>query len=202
MIVSGELEQTFEGLGRDGESAANILREGDDIGKRMEVVGEEGISMRDMVVYLKVELYDFSYLQQNAFDKEDAYCPLIDRFLYLSLINRSLKPILTLNRMMRQDFFFELQNEMKNMNFMPFNSDRLLADYEHIEEKIEMRQEENRRYDEKLYDRIVDMRGNLITVIAKGVSLGELARIHKAGWQDDLCFRVAYRRRGGHSAVF
>ena len=31
----------------------------------------------------------------------------------------------------------------------------------------------------KVYDRIVDMRGNLITVIAKGVSLGELARIQK-----------------------
>ena len=31
----------------------------------------------------------------------------------------------------------------------------------------------------KVYDRIVDMRGNLITVIAQGVSLGELARVHK-----------------------
>jgi V/A-type H+-transporting ATPase subunit B len=31
----------------------------------------------------------------------------------------------------------------------------------------------------KMYDRIVDMRGNLITVIAEGVSLGELARVHK-----------------------
>jgi V/A-type H+-transporting ATPase subunit B len=31
----------------------------------------------------------------------------------------------------------------------------------------------------KVYDRIVDMRGNLITVVAHGVSLGELARIHK-----------------------
>src|ERR1700722_14660504 len=31
----------------------------------------------------------------------------------------------------------------------------------------------------KVYDRIVDMRGNLITVIARGVSLGELARVHK-----------------------
>ncbi len=30
-----------------------------------------------------------------------------------------------------------------------------------------------------MYDRIVDMRGNLITVIAEGVSLGELARVHK-----------------------
>jgi V/A-type H+-transporting ATPase subunit B len=31
----------------------------------------------------------------------------------------------------------------------------------------------------KVYDRIVDMRGNLITVIAQGVSLGELARVQK-----------------------
>jgi V/A-type H+-transporting ATPase subunit B len=31
----------------------------------------------------------------------------------------------------------------------------------------------------KVYDRIVDMRGNLITVVASGVSLGELARVHK-----------------------
>ena len=31
----------------------------------------------------------------------------------------------------------------------------------------------------KVHDRIVDMRGNLITVVAHGVSLGELARIHK-----------------------
>jgi V/A-type H+/Na+-transporting ATPase subunit B len=32
----------------------------------------------------------------------------------------------------------------------------------------------------KVYDRIVDMRGNLITVIAQNVSLGELAKIQKA----------------------
>ena len=31
----------------------------------------------------------------------------------------------------------------------------------------------------KVYDRIVDMRGNLITVVAQGVSLGEVARIQK-----------------------
>src|SRR5690349_20475226 len=31
----------------------------------------------------------------------------------------------------------------------------------------------------KIYDRILDMRGNLITVMAHGVCLGELARIQK-----------------------
>jgi V/A-type H+-transporting ATPase subunit B len=32
----------------------------------------------------------------------------------------------------------------------------------------------------KVYDRIIDMRGNLITVAAEGVCLGEVARIHKS----------------------
>ena len=35
----------------------------------------------------------------------------------------------------------------------------------------------------KVYERIIDLRGNLITVAAKDVSLGELARIHKKNGQ-------------------
>jgi V/A-type H+-transporting ATPase subunit B len=35
----------------------------------------------------------------------------------------------------------------------------------------------------KIYDRIVDMRGNLLTVVAEGVSLGEVARIQKHSGQ-------------------
>src|SRR3989344_6327217 len=31
----------------------------------------------------------------------------------------------------------------------------------------------------KVYDRIIDMRGNLITVLARGVSLGEIARVQR-----------------------
>ena len=34
----------------------------------------------------------------------------------------------------------------------------------------------------KVYDRIIDMRGNLITVVAEGYRLGELARIQKTEW--------------------
>lgn len=33
----------------------------------------------------------------------------------------------------------------------------------------------------KVYDKIIDLRGNLLTVMAKGVSLGEIARIQKRG---------------------
>ena len=38
----------------------------------------------------------------------------------------------------------------------------------------------------KVYDRITDIRGNLITVIAKSVKLGELAHIHRSSGQKTL----------------
>lgn len=52
-------------------NAQRILREGDEIGKKMSVVGEEGISIDDIIIFLKGEFYDAVYLQQNAFDKID-----------------------------------------------------------------------------------------------------------------------------------
>ena len=68
--------------------AEELLRKSDEIGKRMEVVGEEGVVMEDMLTYLKGELYEFCYLQQNAFDKEDAYCPLERQIEMFGLIHR------------------------------------------------------------------------------------------------------------------
>lgn len=52
-------------------NAQAVLYESDDIGKKMSVVGEEGISIDDVIQYLKGEFYDGVFLQQNAFDKVD-----------------------------------------------------------------------------------------------------------------------------------
>ncbi len=38
----------------------------------------------------------------------------------------------------------------------------------------------------KTYDRILEMRGNLLTVIAKGVALGEIATIYKKSGEEVL----------------
>src|SRR3989304_4218877 len=103
--------------------ATRILKEGDEIGKRMEVVGEEGISIEDFVVYLKAELYDFCYLQQNAFDKEDSYCPLKRQLPLFHLMTKIFNARFFFeNQAQARAFFLELQNEIKNMNFMPFES--------------------------------------------------------------------------------
>ena len=136
--VSAELDQKVAGWGMMVRRAARILREGDEIGKRMEVVGEEGITLQDMIIYLKGDLYEFSYLQQNAFDKEDAYCPLERQVPLFKIINTVFDAHFHFNSHdAARAFFLDLQNDIKNMNFMPFKSDRYERAFQRIEEKIQ-----------------------------------------------------------------
>ncbi len=54
------------------EYARTILFRGNEVGQMMKVVGEEGTSIADYVVYLKADFLDYVYLQQNSFDPVDA----------------------------------------------------------------------------------------------------------------------------------
>ncbi|MCH1430445.1 MAG: V-type ATP synthase subunit A, partial [Chlamydiales bacterium] len=122
--VGKVLDERVKGWGAMVTRAADILRKGDEIGKRMEVVGEEGTAISEMLIYLKSELYDFCYLQQNAFDKEDAYCPLDRQIPIFKLINRVFEmdfEFQTHNE--ARKFFLKLQNDLKNLNFMAFESE-------------------------------------------------------------------------------
>ncbi len=136
--VGKELESKMPGWADMVKKAEKILRQGSEIGKRMEVVGEEGTALNDMIIYLKAELYDFSYLQQNAFDKEDAYCPLERQIVLFTLINRIFEKGFSFSAHdQAREFFLNLQNQIKNMNFMEFNSERYLHAFAKIEEMIE-----------------------------------------------------------------
>ncbi len=118
--------------------SAQMLRKGDEIGKRMEVVGEEGVALEDMIVYLKAELYEIVYLQQNAFDKEDAYCPLERQIEMFRLIQRVFDAQCALDSHDEaRSFFLGLQNDMKNINFLPFQSERYVAAMQAVQEKID-----------------------------------------------------------------
>jgi len=114
-----------------------MLREGNEIGKRMEVVGEEGTAIDDFVIHLKAELYDFTYLQQNAFDEQDAYCPLerqIELFLLLNKIFE--KQFKFRSHGDAREFFLNLSNTIKNMNYLPRDSREYRDTMEKVEETI------------------------------------------------------------------
>ena len=137
MEVSRVLETKKEGWGEMVKKAMHFLRAGDEIGKRVEVVGEEGTAIDDMIIFLKAELYDFSFLQQNAFDKEDAYCPLDRQIILFGLINRIFDtPFKFDTHDAARQFFLKLQNQIKNMNFMPFNSEEYRKAWSSIEEMV------------------------------------------------------------------
>jgi V/A-type H+-transporting ATPase subunit A len=121
--ASRQLENKVPGWGDMVRKASWFLKTGDEIRKRMEVVGEEGTALEDLIVHLKAELYDFAYLQQNAFDQVDAYCPLQRQSILFELMNRifDLKVSFESHDKARE-FFLKLQNQIKNMNAMPFDS--------------------------------------------------------------------------------
>lgn len=135
--TDADLSKEAPGWGAKVKLAFSFLKRGDDIGKRMEVVGEEGTAIQDMIVYLKSELYDFAYLQQNAFDKEDCYSPLERQIPLFSLIQTIFGSEFSFKTHDEaRSFFLELQNAIKNMNFMPFGSDSYQTAYKAIQEKI------------------------------------------------------------------
>ncbi len=106
------------------DSAFYFLKKGDEIAKRMEVVGWEGTALEDMIIYLKAELFDISYLQQNAFDQVDAHCPAKRQCELFALIGEIFTARFKLdNHDEARSFFLNLQNEIKNLNFMPFESE-------------------------------------------------------------------------------
>lgn len=135
--VSHKLSELVNGWDDMVKRARSILFEGTEIGRRMEVVGEEGTAMTDMITYLKAELYDFSYLQQNAFDKEDAYCPLKRQIPLFALINEIfITPFSFHSHDKAREFFLHLQNQIKNMNFIPFDTVKYREAFTCIEEMI------------------------------------------------------------------
>ncbi len=119
------------------KASAKILRKGDEIGKRMEVVGEEGVAIDDMILYLKSELYEFCYLQQNAFDKEDTYCPLERQIEMFWMIQQIFEAKFHFDvHDVARSFFLNLQNELKNINFLPFHTQKYHDAMAAIEAKI------------------------------------------------------------------
>ena len=136
--VSVDLCKRVSNWDQKNFKALEFMQKGDEIGKRMEVVGEEGVSLQDLVIYLKAELYDFAYLQQNAFDPEDAYCPLERQITLFELIQTIFDtPFLFKDHDEARHFFLSIQNEIKNVNFLPFQSDRYQKAYQSIVYRIE-----------------------------------------------------------------
>jgi len=116
------------------EGARGILRRGSDVDQMMKVVGEEGTSIEDFVLYLKSEYLDAVYLQQDAFHEVDAATPE-DRQQYV--FERIYKTLNTPMKFEDKDaarrFFQLLTQATRDWNRTEQDSD----EFKKIEDRIE-----------------------------------------------------------------
>jgi len=102
----------------------NILLHGDEIGSMMKVVGEEGTSLEDYIVYLKSEMLDSVYLQQNSFDPVDANCGtarqryVTDKLIYVLGSEYALD-----NKDDARSFFNRMRQKFIDWNYAEFESE-------------------------------------------------------------------------------
>jgi V/A-type H+-transporting ATPase subunit A len=98
-------------------AAQKLVHQGSEIKKRMDVVGEEGTSIGDFLIYLKAEFLDSVYLQQNAFDAVDAYNTMERQAYSFHMVEKILKKdIAAKNKDDARDIFFRLTALFKNWN--------------------------------------------------------------------------------------
>ena len=102
----------------------NILLDGNEIGAMMKVVGEEGTSLDDYITYLKSEMLDAVYLQQNSFDLVDANCGTArQRYVTDKLITVLGSEYVLGDKDEARSFFNRMRQKFIDWNYAEFEND-------------------------------------------------------------------------------
>ncbi len=117
--------------------AKKILKTGKEISQMMKVVGEEGISSEDYQIYLKAELIDNIFLEQNAFDKIDSATTEERQITVFNKLKEFLQKDLTItDKKELRDYFHHIRYTFKNWNYQKWGSDEFQKTIEIINEEI------------------------------------------------------------------
>jgi V/A-type H+-transporting ATPase subunit A len=116
------------------EFGRRYLRDGTDVESMMKVVGEEGTSLDDFIVYLKGNFLDSVYLQQNSFDEVDAAAD-VERQTY---VYKKILTVLGSNFELNtkdeaRTYFNQLRQKFIDWNYSVWQSD----DFKKLESEID-----------------------------------------------------------------
>lgn len=113
---------------RKSDFCKNILHQGDEIGSMMKVVGEEGTSLSDYMIYLKEEMLDAVYLQQNSFDPIDANCETArQRYVIDKLVAVLGSDFELSDKDQARGFFNRMRQKFIDWNYTEFESEAFKA---------------------------------------------------------------------------
>ena len=105
------------------DDAYGYLRRGHEVGEMMKVVGEEGTSLGDYVLYQKGEFLDAVYLQQNSFDPVDSVVPVDRQKESFSILHSILSASFSFeDKKDARLFFNELRQRFLDWNGTPADS--------------------------------------------------------------------------------
>jgi V/A-type H+-transporting ATPase subunit A len=114
-------------------TAKGILQKGEAVSQMMKVVGEEGTSNEDFVIYLKSQFLDEVYLQQNGFDEVDA-ATKEDRqkYVFAKVVGVLRKNFSFRDKKETRNFFYNLRHRFIDWNYREWGSE----DFKRQENKV------------------------------------------------------------------
>ena len=109
-------------------TAKNIIRRGKEAAEQINILGDDGVPMSYHVNFWKSELVDFVILQQDAFDAIDALCPLERQRFMLDLVLGICEKDFDFEDFEKcREFFKNLINELRQMNYSAYESEQFWA---------------------------------------------------------------------------
>jgi V/A-type H+-transporting ATPase subunit A len=115
----------------DGEKvgyAHGFMRRSSEVEQMMKVVGEEGTSIEDYIIYLKGELIDSAYFQQNSFDPVDAAVkPERQTYVFNKLLTVLASVFEFTDKNEARSWFNKLRQKFLDYNGCEWKSDRFEA---------------------------------------------------------------------------
>lgn len=119
------------------EFARGILRQGAEVNQMMKVIGEEGTSLADFIVYLKSEFLDYVYLQQNTFDNIDGATSAERQRYMFDRIYKVLAGSFSLpDKDTARSYFLNLRQMFMDLNYLAMDSREFKDQEAAIEAKI------------------------------------------------------------------
>ena len=119
------------------EAGRSILRRGSEVGQMMKVVGEEGTSQDDFMLYLKSEYLDATYLQQDAFDPIDGATPAERQQHVFGIMIGFLQVNLAFkDKTTARSFFHQLTQTTRDWNRMDMGSQEFKDTQERLENMV------------------------------------------------------------------
>ena len=123
--IEAYLDETVEpGWVARVKTAKNLIRRGKEASEQINILGDDGVPMSYHILFWKSELVDFIILQQDGFDPIDSLCPMDRQKYMLDLVLDICDRDFEFDDFEKcRDFFKEIINLLKQMNYSEFGSD-------------------------------------------------------------------------------